>query len=109
MWYLEDICNLLKACVIIHNMIVEYNRSDDDATQDIQDNQHTAASNQGHRITLFGFPAEDYDAEDQDMIHEVFAERVGAFSETMQDAGMHRELKADLLQHLWEQRNAGNH
>jgi hypothetical protein len=121
MWYLEDICNLLYCCVIMHNMVVEERRQQHPETPVADWMERNVASLQvntqeeptdcnvsglqedTNRISLFG------EAQDPSINAEVYsalAERVATVSRNMMDSGEHRRLREDLMNHLWERHQA---
>ena len=89
-WYLEDIKNMLYACIIIHNMVVE-------ARFSLRFDEEKARASIGH--PLFGRPQlspEDIVQEGIDM----FAARQAAFADAMRSSTLHFDLKADLVEHI---------
>ena len=95
-WFLEEIVDLLKACVILHNMTVEARRVDD---IDVEDEN---TGNGG--LALFGrrqVTAEEADTEGI----ELFAARVAAFETAMQSSYEHFLLKNDRIKHINATRN----
>jgi hypothetical protein len=130
-WYMEDICNLLYCCVIMHNMIVEEHRSLhpdvpvgpwlEEAASRFRNERRTAAAaaaatqannnqqqqsdNNGNQAqwSLFGHAAA-VDEINHD-IQEMLAARVATVSENMMNANEHYRLKNDLMIHIWNHKH----
>lgn len=92
-WHLEHLHNLVHACVIIHNVIVD-DRSGTLEVADAEDDPVTIGSN----FALFGRPQVSQQAATQDGV-DVFAARVGAFDAAVQSTFEHLKLKQDLVEH----------
>jgi hypothetical protein len=91
-WYLEDIKNLLHACVIIHNMVTEVR-----AGKLTAEEEDAAVANSG--FTLFGrqqVTQEEAAAEGCDL----WAARVAQFGTAMESSYEHTLLKNDLVEHI---------
>ncbi|KAF7152257.1 hypothetical protein RHSIM_Rhsim01G0115100 [Rhododendron simsii] len=86
-WSLKTIKDIMKACIILHNMIVEDER-DECVVQDM-----------------------DYEQSDKVPPIEVLQEQLPDVMEFIQrhrrirDRGAHSQLKADLIEHLWQLHN----
>ena len=89
-WYLEEIVDLLHACVIIHNMIVDERYGDIGSSED----DHGTKS-----FPLFGYEETTEAIAALEGI-DVFAARVSLFNDRMESAYEHARLKADLVTHI---------
>ena len=107
-WYLDEIQDLLKCCVILHNMIVTARRSTylpelqqmhvpDPHVEQIDD-----AADDAQQPGFFLFAHEAFD--DFDIRQEVttqLALRVAELSREMQNEAEHVRLCNDLMEHIW--------
>jgi hypothetical protein len=107
-WYLEDLVNIVKCCVITHNMVVECRRMEREreglcgpwwADPRLEERQPriAAAARRGGARTLFGL-TDDTVAGD---VEAMWAERVASLNERMTDPHEHVDLRNDLVQHVW--------
>lgn len=81
-WHKSRIHDIMDACIILHNMIVE-------------DERHTFSKN---------FPQGDFSPTVGDDVHQEHAPDFQAFLErdiAIRDREMHHQLKADLVEHIW--------
>ncbi|CAL9012520.1 unnamed protein product [Prunus brigantina] len=84
-WYRDDIWEVLKTCIILHNMIIEDKRDQDNKT-----------------------PAKDtpYHVEEALVPHERGSHNIQLESinrSIINDPTAHYNLRSDIIQHLWEQ------
>ena len=114
MWYLDDICNLLYCCIILHNMIVEERRLENPenaAAEWMEENvaflDHPREGHNNHdaHTTLFGHSEINELGGD---IGQALADRVATLSASMMDDHEHFQLQRDIMQHLWASRH-NNH
>ena len=95
-WYLEDIIDLLHACVILHNMVVEA-RAGDVSYSTEEDAQLARQANK--TFPLFGHnQVSQQDAARENM--PFFAARVSTFNHRMTSGHEHARPKHDLVMHL---------
>ncbi|RLM74303.1 hypothetical protein C2845_PM15G01620 [Panicum miliaceum] len=85
MWQSETLSQIMYACIILHNMIVEYERDSYGARKDFDYDQENTA------------PMMHYQ---QGAISE-FA-RMLEINTAIHDRSTHRHLKADLTEHIWQ-------
>ena len=91
-WYLDEMEELVKMCVIFHNMNVDerFGRATEDP-----DPKELPKS-----FPLFGkYPITPAEALAEGV--DLFAARVGKFSVSMESQHLHFELKQDLVEHIW--------
>ena len=93
-WYLEEISELLDACVILHNMTVEERQG-----KLLEGEQEEDFSNQ--KFPLFGYNAVTQGEANLDNIN-LWSARVGIFNQRIQSSALHYQLKSDLVQHINE-------
>ena len=91
-WYLKEIKELLDACVIIHNMVVEARHGGR-----LSDEEENAARTR--KFPLFGYDPMDEETAARDGI-DLFALRVGVFNNRMTSKQEHYRLKKDLTEHI---------
>lgn len=108
-WYLEDIQNILKTCVILHNMTVVERR---EAFQfnDIQEGEEEEGwggademEEEEARISLFHHNAEDIDV---DMANNLAA-RAAHMSVAIEGERNNQILQEDLTKHIWRRSRRG--
>ncbi|XP_021762944.1 uncharacterized protein LOC110727672 [Chenopodium quinoa] len=81
-WHKCNIYDIMDACIILHNMIVE-------------DERHTYNKN---------FPNDEFSPSVVDDVHQGHEENFESYLErdaTIRDRQMHHQLKADLVEHIW--------
>ncbi|CAH9139047.1 unnamed protein product [Cuscuta epithymum] len=85
MWSAKDLGMIMKTCIILHNMIIENERSEGINPEDWRDegDEPSESVNLEHDFTL---------------IMSMMINR----TKEIQDTWLHRELKKDLINHLWE-------
>jgi len=94
MWQVQSLTEIMYACIILHNMIVEDERDtfrvryDDDYEYDYDNGTSTPLLNYGHG-PIHGFA------------------RALEIEEDIQNRDMHRRLKADLVEHIFQRFGGG--
>jgi len=94
MWQVQSLAEIMYACIILHNMIVEDERDtfrvryDDDYEYDYDNGTSTPLLNYGHG-PIHGFA------------------RALEIEEDIQNRDMHRRLKADLVEHIFQRFGGG--
>ncbi|CAH9063806.1 unnamed protein product [Cuscuta epithymum] len=85
MWSAKDLGKIMKTCIILHNMIIENERSEGVNPEDWRDegDEPSESVNLEHDFTL---------------IMSMMINR----TKQVQDTWLHRELKKNLINHLWE-------
>lgn len=91
LWYRQDIADIMYACVILHNMIVEDERDSYEVRFDYDYDQGTFNN--------------EIDNLNHGPIHE-FA-RVLEIGSAIRDRATHRQLKGDLIEYLWQRFGGG--
>lgn len=94
MWQMRSLAEIMYACVILHNMIVEDER---DTYKVRYDHDYNSEYDQTSTAPLSGYG--------HGPIHEFY--KVLEIEEDIRDQDMHRRLKDDLVEHIW-QRFRGN-
>ena len=85
MWSKEDIWYIMQACVLLHNMIIEDEREDED---DFNYNQEGT-------VTKVLDP-KDYEHRDPQLLEEFLK-----MHQEIEDKSTHEQLRNDLVEHLW--------
>ena len=84
-WSKDDMTIIMKACIILHNMIIEDERDDTSLEQEY-DGPYTSTA------TL---------STDTSPTFEAFLRRYRA----VRDTGKHYQLRNDIIEHLWREKN----
>ncbi|KAL1401396.1 hypothetical protein pipiens_006630 [Culex pipiens pipiens] len=82
-WLKEDLAVIMRACIILHNMVVEDQRNDSSEEDPFLNGQEYAALNED--------PAPDGS-------FDYFLSRYAQ----VHDTSLHQQLKEDLIEHLWQ-------
>ena len=90
-WYLEELKDIVDACVILHNMTVEARFGSVDSGEQIYTNTSGFSSFGRQQITAEQAAADSI---------VLFAARVAAFDTAMQSSYEHYLLKRDLVEHI---------
>ena len=99
-WYLENIIDLLHACVIIHNMTIAH-YTDKVLLQEQAVFEEEAQRTRDRKWPLFRGHEVPEDVVVGDGI-DLFAARVAAFDGNMSSAVQHHRLKYDLEEHIYK-------
>lgn len=91
LWYRQDIADIMYACVILHNMLVEDERDSYEVRFDYDYDQGTFNN--------------EIDNLNHGPIHEFT--RVLEIGSAIRDRATHRQLKGDLKEHLWQRFGGG--
>jgi hypothetical protein len=81
-----DLENIMKACIILHNMIIEDERDIEDNSFDLNE-EATTSTVQQSTIT---------------QAHEPAMEEVLQRNTELRDREAHRQLQSDLIEHIWQ-------
>jgi len=92
LWSRDAMYSVMKTCVILHNIILDYEKENSQDSKYIEDKLYTP----NHPFTVSaGRSVLPFNAEESAME-----------LSRIQDAEMHRNLRDDLIEHLWN--NHGN-
>jgi hypothetical protein len=83
-WNRETLINIMKACIIMHNMIIEYERNTDDAIDFEYEQIDETPSCTNFSRSYLGFVE--------------FIQR----HLSIRDSQTHSQLQSDLIEHLWQ-------
>ncbi|CAO3646027.1 unnamed protein product [Mucor hiemalis] len=89
----EDIGWIIKACIVLHNMIIEDERGIEDS-EDVQN----FVENKADRVVPSQSPTGEIRV--SEYLRRYF---------DIRDNGIHIQLKNDLMQHLWIHKGVNNH
>ena len=105
-WDVEDIKNIVDACIIVHNMIVETRKAtySSDDYLDVQAAMEPVQGNNVQIVSMFS----DWDDHPQQHagldMGELLAVRMEAINEDMKNEAEHAALQYDLQEDLWRNR-----
>jgi hypothetical protein len=93
LWDEDTLYNIMMACIIMHNMIIEDEREEHGEQYEYHfddEGQYVCPyDDMGSRVTISHSAAPELDAFMQNY-------------KNIQDSGIHNQLKADLIEHLWQ-------
>lgn len=90
-WEIGDIMDIIQACIILHNMVVD-KRVKKKQEDEIQlDNNNADVVGHNHVITIF-----------DNNLHATHIQKVTTIENAIEDEVLHHDLKADLMEHISE-------
>lgn len=106
-WYTSDIDLILRACVIMHNMVMEWKKGQDGFV--FNDLQEPATFNDGEEgdenpIDTMERFFEDFDAPVGSFDQMTLAEKVDRVNQSLNNVALHERLQADLVEHIYTTR-----
>jgi len=112
-WYMNDIHSILNCCIILHNMVVEHHRNNytinDWVTNVLADLNQGNPAGPANLAQLSLFGGNNAGAALANVLGPGQAHLRGQMVAANFDNEMrHNSLKADLVDHLWAKKNAGN-